>query len=95
MWTNLKVNLTVYSLPIVNSPVTLVQCDDDTDGISTFNRKNNKITNDFAIMKFTYFKSLAGASSNDTNSLINNPLNYTSGSTVWARVENSNKYQYF
>jgi hypothetical protein len=70
-----------------------VQCDDDTDGISTFNnRKNNKITNDFAIMKFTYFKSLAGASSNDTNSLINNPLNYTSGnSTVWARVENSNK----
>jgi hypothetical protein len=58
MWTNLKVNLTVYSLPIVNSPVTLVQCDDDTDGISTFNRKNNKITNDFAIMKFTYFKSL-------------------------------------
>jgi hypothetical protein len=68
-----------------------VQCDDE-DGISTFNnRKNNKITNDFA-MKFTYFKSLAGASSNDTNSLINNPLNYTSGnSTVWARVENSNK----
>jgi hypothetical protein len=57
--TSNPVNLTVYSLPIVNSPVTLVQCDDDTDGISTFNltEKNNKITNDFAIMKFTYFKS--------------------------------------
>jgi hypothetical protein len=35
--TSNPVNLTVYSLPIVNSPVTLVQCDDDTDGISTFN----------------------------------------------------------
>jgi hypothetical protein len=34
--TSNPVNLTVYSLPIVNSPVTLVQVD-DTDGISTFN----------------------------------------------------------
>jgi hypothetical protein len=92
LWTNLKPS-ELNGIFIANSKLTCnFSADDDTDGISTFNRKNNKITNDFAIMKFTYFKSLAGASSNDTNSLINNPLNYTSGnSTVWARVENSNK----
>jgi gliding motility-associated-like protein len=86
--------LTVYPLPLINSPITLVQCDDDTDGISTFNltEKNNKITSDFAAMKFTYFKSFAGATNNDTNSLINNPLSYTSGNgNVWARIENKNK----
>ena len=85
--------LTVYALPIVNSPITLVQCDDDTDGISNFNltEKNSSITADFANMTFTYFRTLAGATSNDTTALINNPLNYTSGNgTVWARVQNSN-----
>ena len=86
-------SLTVYPLPILTSPITLVQCDDDTDGISNFNltEKNNTITNDFAAMKFTYFTSLAGANSNNSTFLINNPLSYTSGnSTVWARAENSN-----
>ena len=87
-------SLTVYPLPILDSPVTLVQCDDDTDGISNFNltEKNSTLTTDFAAMKFTYFTTLAGANSNNNASLINNPLSYTSGnSTVWARVENSNK----
>ncbi|MDG2433299.1 T9SS type B sorting domain-containing protein [Flavobacterium sp.] len=86
--------LTVYTLPILNSPVTLVQCDDDTDGISNFNltEKNSTITTDFAAMKFTYFTTFAGANSNNSSFLISNPLSYTSGNnTVWARIENNNK----
>ena len=86
-------SLTVYLLPVLNSPITLVQCDDDTDGISNFNltEKNNTITADFAVMTFTYFTTFSGATANNNLFLITNPISYTSGNgTVWARVENSN-----
>lgn len=86
-------SLTIYLLPVLNSPITLVQCDDDTDGISNFNltEKNNAITSDFALMTFTYFTTLNGATTNNNTFLINNPISYRSGNgTVWARIENSN-----
>jgi gliding motility-associated-like protein len=85
--------LNIYLLPVINSPITLVQCDDDTDGISNFNltEKNNTITADFAVMTFTYFTTFSGATTNNNLFLITNPISYTSGNaTVWARVENSN-----
>ena len=85
--------LTIYQLPVLNSPITLVQCDDDTDGISNFNltEKNNAITASFTVMTFTYFTTFSGATANNNLFLITNPISYTSGNgTVWARVENSN-----
>jgi hypothetical protein len=37
LWLNIKsATLTIYQLPVKLS-ITLVQCDDDTDGISNFN----------------------------------------------------------
>lgn len=85
--------LTILSLPKVNSPITIVQCDDDTDGISNFNitEKNNFISADAANETFTYYTSLTGANTKDATTLIADPIAFTSaGNTIWARVENTN-----
>jgi gliding motility-associated-like protein len=85
--------LTTYPLPIVTTPITLKQCDDDTDGISTFNltQKNDVISANYLIETFTYYTTLAAANTEDAAFLIANPIAYTSGNgSVYARVVNSN-----
>jgi trimeric autotransporter adhesin len=85
--------LTILSLPTLNSPITIVQCDDDTDGISSFNitEKNNFISTNSSNESFTYYTSLAGANTKDVTTLIQNPIAFTSANnTIWSRVENSN-----
>jgi gliding motility-associated-like protein len=90
-----ETTLTVYTLPVVNT-ITIVQCDDDTDGISDFNLtvKNNVISSNFTSETFTYYTTLSGAETADTGKLISNPLafrNTTTGSMpIWTRVENTN-----
>lgn len=84
--------LTTYALPVVN-PITLKQCDDDTDGISDFNLTINNalISANSANETFTYFTTFTGANTNDPLVKINNPIAFTSGNgAVWARVENVN-----
>jgi gliding motility-associated-like protein len=76
--------------------VTIVQCDNDSDGFSDFNLtvKNGDISSNTVAEKFTYYTSLVGAESADPSQLIPNPITFTNtiaGSmSVWARVENSN-----
>lgn len=85
--------LTTYALPVVATPVNLVQCDDDTDGISTFNltQKNNFISANYLAETFIYFTTATAANTNDSSLQIATPLAYTSStSTVWVRVENAN-----
>ncbi|MBK0369215.1 T9SS type B sorting domain-containing protein [Flavobacterium agrisoli] len=85
--------LNILTLPILTSPITIIQCDDDTDGITTFNltEKNNAISAHYTDEVFTYFTSGAGAISNDNNQKITNPIAFTTGNTsVWSRVENTN-----
>jgi gliding motility-associated-like protein len=85
--------LTVLALPILSSPITIVQCDDDTDGISNFNvtEKNSFISANSANEKFTYYTTLAGANNTDTATLIPNPIAFTTANTsIWTRVENAN-----
>ena len=84
--------LTVYALPTLNA-VTLVQCDDDTDGISTFNlrQKENVISANYFNETFTYFTSAIAAEMDDFSFLIQNPLTYsTSSRLIWVRVVNAN-----
>lgn len=86
-------SLTIYALPVLNSPITLVQCDDDTDGISNFNitEKNSFISANYINETFTYYTTIAGANTKDTSVSITNPLVYTSSNkSIWTRVENSN-----
>lgn len=86
--------LKIYALPVVSSPLSLVQCDDDSDGIATFNltAKNDMISSNSAQDKFTYFTSFTGANTNDSTFLIQNPVAYTTADKpIWVRVENANE----
>ncbi|SHG95398.1 gliding motility-associated C-terminal domain-containing protein [Flavobacterium fluvii] len=93
--TSAQTTLTVYPLPVVNN-VTIVQCDNDLDAISTFNLtvKNNVISSNSANETFTYYKTLAGANTANAAQLINTPLAFTNTTPVtmpvWVRVVNSN-----
>ncbi|WP_441764045.1 T9SS type B sorting domain-containing protein [Flavobacterium sp. W21_SRS_FM7] len=85
--------LKVNTLPNVNVLVTLIQCDDDADGSSSFNltEKNNSISSNYSTETFTYFNTVAAATSNDISKKITTPLAYISPSkSIWVRIENSN-----
>lgn len=93
-----EIELTVNPLPIVNSPVVLIQCDDDIDGISFFNltEANNEISNNATNETFTYFLSVSAAVSGDITNpdYISSPTAYENSLSpfsdmVWARVESS------
>ncbi len=88
--TSAEVTLALYALPVVASPTSLVQCDDNNDGFTRVNlsQRNDAIAN-VANRVFTYYKSLSAANAGDETSpdFINNPLNYFTNSTVvWVRV---------
>ena len=88
--------LTIYALPVITSPITLKQCDDNTDGYSVFNltEKNSFISSNYATETFTYYINSAAANTADATFLITNPIAYTNttafNQTVYARVENVN-----
>lgn len=85
--------LTTYALPVVTTPISLKQCDDDTDGISIFNltQKNDVISANYLNETFTYYTTLNGAQNEINATQITNPINYSSGNnSVYVRVENSN-----
>jgi hypothetical protein len=86
-------SLSIYALPVLVSPVSLIQCDDNTDGISTFNltEKNTFISTNSAIETFTFFTNQVAAQANDAAFLISNPIAFTtSNASVWVRVQNAN-----
>jgi gliding motility-associated-like protein len=93
-------NLIVNPLPVINSSVVLIQCDDDnptTLGFSPFNltEANIEISDNAIDETFTYFLTQAAAISGDITSpdFINNPTVFenrtVSNDAVWARIENS------
>ena len=87
--------LAALSLPVINSGINLLQCDDDTDGISTFNltQKNNLLSTNYQNETIRYYKTQNGArtNTNDTSDYIINPTSYTTNnSVVYVRVENTN-----
>jgi gliding motility-associated-like protein len=86
--------VTILALPIISSPINLVQCDDDTDGISVFNltQKNSFISTNSQNETFSYYKTENGAKLNtsDSTDFISNPTAYTSSNgLVYVRVQNS------
>ena len=88
-----SVSLTIFTLPVLNSPITIVQCDDDTDGISYFNltEKNAFVSTNSTNETFSYYTTLNGANTKDDAALISNPLAFFSGNkSIWTRVENAN-----
>ncbi len=88
--------LIVNPLPVVNSQVTLKQCDTDTDGITNFNltESNQLISTDHANKTFTYYLTEAQAEGGLLADQIATPTIYSNptpiNSTVYARVETVN-----
>ena len=87
--------LEVFELPVVNTSVSLKQCDNaDINGFSSINlnEAKEKIVSNPDDFTITFFEEGAHAE-NNTNP-IPNPTSYTnqtvSNDKVWARVENSN-----
>ncbi|WP_194767826.1 T9SS type B sorting domain-containing protein [Tamlana sp. I1] len=91
------VTLTVNPLPIINSPVILIQCDDNdpaTLGFSAFNltEANDEISTNASNETFAYFLTQTAAVSGDITSpeYINNPTTFTNrtinSDVVWARI---------
>lgn len=93
--TSAETILTVYTLPVVND-IDIIQCGADLFGFSTFNLtvKNSEISSNFANETFTYYKSIAGASTADPIDQILTPLTFSNSTPfempVWARIQNSN-----
>jgi len=85
--------LIVNPLPVVNSEVTLKQCDTDTDGITDFNltQANQLISSNFVNETFTYYLTQAHAESGLLIDQIPTPTIYTNptpvNSIVYARSQ--------
>jgi gliding motility-associated-like protein len=79
-------------LPVLADPTTLVQCDDDSDGITTFNLTKISqivVSGNDSLLPLTYYPNLADAQ-NGVNA-IPNPTAFESpaGNVVIARAENN------
>ncbi len=81
--------ITILEVPTIVSPVTLQQCDDDTDGITSFNLREVEglITSDTPVT-ISYHETLADAEAN--TGLISNLTNFSNAtaSQVFVRIEN-------
>ena len=75
--------LNYYTTPPVTTPVTLSQCDDDTDGISIFNlnEANDLIISDPGF-NIRYFNTLIGAQNQDFNDEIQDLLAFSNASAT-------------
>lgn len=90
-----EITFNVFDLPTINPNVSLSQCDEDSDGFSSFNLNevNEKIVANSENFSFTFYeeKALAETKTNP----ISNPTAYinvsVSNAKIWARVENSNE----
>ena len=88
-------SLLIYDLPAVTN-VTIIQCDSDLDAVTTFNLtiKNNEISSNASSETFTYYTTLAAATTANAAQQITNPQAFTNATpgvtTVYARVSNNN-----
>jgi gliding motility-associated-like protein len=85
--------LIVNPRPVVNSELTLKQCDTDTDGITNFNltEANQLISTDYLNETFTYYLTESHAETGLLSDQIVTPTTYTNltpvNSVIYARVE--------
>ena len=90
----LTVDVTIYPLPVVNSPVSLTECDDDLDGFMNFDltQANSLLNTEVPAPTITYFLTEQDALDNIneiTNATAFSNQNTTVTNQVWARVENA------
>jgi len=89
--------ITVYDVPIANDPQDIIVCDDNGDGLNSFDFDtdislqilNGQSTTDFEVL---YFNNQADAEANISGTALPNPHNINAGSseTIFARIHNKN-----
>jgi len=87
------IEVEIFPLPDINQNVEVIQCDDNTDGISLFNLQlANDIITDNDALTITYYETLNDAENNfnpiQNETAYNNQI--PSIDTIWARIENDN-----
>jgi hypothetical protein len=92
---NIYKEIEVFAIPELNINKSLLQCDDDNDGLSNFNLFNIKpqITNPNLNEDLFFYKTEIAAITNDEDELIKNPENYKNTSVnekIWVKVVNKN-----
>lgn len=90
---NVYKNVTAFAIPILLPNKELIECDEDFDGLSTFNLFSitNQITNPNLNEVLTFYKNLNDA--NDNLNPIDNPENYnntTPNEEIFVRATNEN-----
>lgn len=89
-----KVQIDYHLKPILNTPIIIKQCDDNTDGWAYIDLSitNDNISNNALNETFSYYDNQSDANSGDSSLSINNIDNYYTNSTgsnhLWVRVEN-------
>ncbi len=87
-------SITYHSYPVITTPITITQCDDDNDGISIvdLNLISESISTNFATETITYHTSQVDANTNINAISTANMPNYSTTSTLtnplWVRVDN-------
>ena len=87
-----ETTLIVYPLPNV-TPIEIIQCDDDADGIAQINLKNqnSNISINYKLETFKYYTSKLGATQNILADFIENDSTYvTTSKSIWSRIINDN-----
>lgn len=87
-----NITLIVNPKPVLSQDVNLVQCDDDTDGITIFNldQAQSLISVNHETETFDFFTSENAALNQDANFAILNPTAFNTGSGIfWVRVTNA------
>jgi gliding motility-associated-like protein len=91
--TTKSIQVTINPIPLVLTPVTLIQCDDDLDGFTDFNLEeaNSLISTNYINENITYHTDSIAATTANSTFLIANPTAFSNAisATVWARVVNS------
>jgi len=83
-----------HTYPVLNTPITIKQCDDDSDGISNIDLTitNENISVNYLTETLTYFYNQTDAENGDGSLSVLNPDNFTTSSTganpLWVRVDN-------
>ncbi|GAA4901213.1 hypothetical protein GCM10023311_28620 [Flaviramulus aquimarinus] len=88
-YTDISFDVNVYELPVIQPSITLINCDEDTDGFTNFNlnEANAIISNNSEELTFTYHLSLSDANTNKVNTINASSFNNTIANVVYVRVE--------
>jgi len=84
--------ITIFDIPSVSTPISLYQCDDDTDGFTHFNLDESieLMVNDATDLQILFYQNLNDANDGNKDLVITDHRHFSNNQTskIYARVEN-------